>query len=773
MPSASPIETHPVGPCLYSECGGSEKPSGPRVPVKVGLHDTWALIDSGSHLTLVRADFAEGHPGEPMEVICVHGHARSYPTRNIDVQTPRGSFSVQAGVVPELPVPLLLGRDCPIFNRFWNGPQPGSHANPKTPRRRREHSRPVWAAFSSSTAGDTGGEEGLGPGEEIPQAMPHATTAPEETTPPAGPNTPKVAINGARSAEEGPDSSPLTTFSEFPVPAEERGGQEGRFATAQLEDEALTNAWAQVMAHDEKPIDPVRPLPYPHFATRRGLLYRVVKVNGDIVEQLIVPRQYVSKVLYMAHAHLLGAHLGIDKTRERVVGKFYWPGLKRDITDYCNECPECQKTAPRPTVRSPLIPLPIIEVPFQRIAMDIVGPLPKTSRGHRYLLVMMDYATRFPEAVALRTASAKNVARELFILFSRVGIAREILTDQGSCFMSRVMKEMLKLLQVKQLRTSVYHPQTDGLVERFNRTLKLMLKKTMEVDGKNWDQLLPYVLFSIREVPQASTGFSPFDLLYPYHPRGLLDLAKEVWESQPSPHRSVVEHVDTMKHRMAQVWPIVREHLQLAQQAQARIYNRGAKLRTFQTGEKVLVLIPSADCKFLAKWQGPYEIVERIGEVNYRLQQPGRRKPTQLYHVNLLKPWRSPSSPHVNQVFYTQQPLPDVPVGELLGPSQRQDLSELVLQHQDVFSELPGRTSMAVHDIQTNPGVTVRVRPYRIPEARRAAIHEEVTKMLKLGVIEESRSEWSSPVVLVPKPDGSFRFCNDFRKLNEVSKFDA
>ena len=96
---------------------------------------------------------------------------------------------------------------------------------------------------------------------------------------------------------------------------------------------------------------------------------------------------------------------------------------------------------------------------------------------------------------------------------------------------------------------------------------------------------------------------------------------------------------------MAQVWPIVRAHLRRAQQAQARVYNRGAQLRFFRPGDLVLVLVPTAECKFLAKWQGPYEVVERVGEVNYRVRQPGRRKPTQLYHVNILKQWRGGADP--------------------------------------------------------------------------------------------------------------------------------
>ncbi len=419
---------------------------------------------------------------------------------------------------------------------------------------------------------------------------------------------------------------------------------------------------------------------------------------------------------------------------------------------------------------SPLIPLPIIEVPFERIGMDLVGPLPKSARGHEHILVIVDYATRYPEAIPLRKATAKAIAQELFLLSSRVGIPAEILTDQGTPFMSRLMADLCRLLKVKQLRTTVYHPQADGLVERFNQTLKQMLRRVVAEDKRDWDLMIPYVLFGIREVPQASTGFTPFELLFGRQPRGLLDVAKEAWEQQPAAHRSVIEHVREMRGRIDRVMPLVREHLSKAQQAQQRHYNRAAQPREFQPGDRVMVLVPTAACKFLATWQGPYTVLERIGPVTYRVRQPGRRRTEQLYHINLLKKWVGTRDQLV--ALACTEPVV-VDTNPHLSAAQKGELQHLIGQFSDVFSPLPRQINVIQHDIQTPPGVIIRQRPYRVPEARRRAIEEEIQQMLKLGVIEPSRNPWSSPIVRVPKPDGTLRFCNDYRRLNEVSQFDG
>ncbi len=218
----------------------------------------------------------------------------------------------------------------------------------------------------------------------------------------------------------------------------------------------------------------------------------------------------------------MAGHLGEAKTREHIMARFFWPGIHENVRRWCAACRECQLVNPPATAKAPLCPLPLMEVPFERIGMDLIGPLERSVRGHCFALVLVDYATRYSEAVPLRSISAKSVSEALFRLISRVGIPKEILTDQGTAFMSRTLKELYELLGIKSIRTSVYHPQTDGLVERFNRTLKTMVRKFVEEDAKNWDKWLEPLLFAVREVPQASTGFSPFELLYGRSPGGCL-----------------------------------------------------------------------------------------------------------------------------------------------------------------------------------------------------------------------------------------------------------
>ena len=149
------------------------------------------------------------------------------------------------------------------------------------------------------------------------------------------------------------------------------------------------------------------------------------------------------------------------------------------MTRYCKSCDVCQKTVNKGSVpKVPLEKMPLIDKPFKRVAIDLVGPIgPPSEDGHRYILTLVDFATRYPEAVPLKKIDTETVAEALVDIFSRLGVPEEILSDLGTQFVSECMKEVTRLLSIKQLTTTPYHPMCNGLTEKFNGTMKSMLKR--------------------------------------------------------------------------------------------------------------------------------------------------------------------------------------------------------------------------------------------------------------------------------------------------------
>ena len=155
-----------------------------------------------------------------------------------------------------------------------------------------------------------------------------------------------------------------------------------------------------------------------------------------------------------------------------------------------------------------------------------------------------------------------------------------------------------------------------------------MLKKFVAANGKDWDQWLPYLLFAYREVPQASTGYSPFELLYGRQVRGPLDLLREAWGNpRPTETNSILAYVLKMRDKMEEMASLVEDNMHQAQQTQARWYDQSTRQRSFTPGKQVLLLLPTTENKLLARWQGPYRIARKMGPVTYDLEMPGRRKP--------------------------------------------------------------------------------------------------------------------------------------------------
>ncbi|CAM5129251.1 unnamed protein product [Natator depressus] len=534
------------------------------------------------------------------------------------------------------------------------------------------------------------------------------------------------------------------------------------------------------------------------FLWEKGFLYREWAPPGEgescgIRRQLVVPQKYRRKLLSLAHDIPLAGHQGIRRTRQRLLQNFYWPGVFTTVRQYCRSCDPCQRVGKaRDKGKAALRPLPIIEEPFQKVAMDIVGPLSKTTRsGKKYILVVVDFATRYPEAVPLASIEADTVADALLTIFSRVGFPREVLTDQGSNFMSALLRCLWEKCGVRHDWASAYHPQSNGLVERFNGTLKMMLKTFMNQHPQDWDKYLPHLLFAYREVPQESTGISPFELLYGRRVRGPLDLMRDEWEGKATPDgESVVEYVLTFRERLAELMGLARENLARAQRKQKVWYDRTARARAYATGDQVMVLIPVRKNKLQAAWEGPFKVVKQLNEVNYVVELSNRAHHRRVYHVNMMKPyyargnvvlavcgqWEEQGDDPLVDLFpgtRAGSPLETIPLSDQLTPAQQAEVRGVLHPYRQLFSNQPGCTNLTVHRVQTGSHPPIRCSPFRVTGKTAQDLEREVRDMLALGVIQPSASPWASPVVLVPKKDGSVRFCVDYRKLSAITVSDA
>ncbi|XP_076469672.1 uncharacterized protein LOC143300003 [Babylonia areolata] len=531
-----------------------------------------------------------------------------------------------------------------------------------------------------------------------------------------------------------------------------------------------------------------------HFEKRKKLLYRVYSGPTGSYSQLVVPKSLRDEVMHLAHDSAMAGHMAAKKTRERVWQSFYWPGMCSDIRRYCSSCDQCQRTISRGLIKkAPLEKMPLLDEPFRRVAVDLVGPItPASERGYRYILVMVDYATRYPEAVPLKSIETETVAEALFDMWSRLGIPAEVLSDQGTQFVSNVMKEVQRLLSVQGISTTPYHAQCNGLVERFNATLKSMLKRLCLEKPKTWDRYLPAILFAYREVPQESTGFAPFELLYGRTVRGPMHVLRQLWtkEVEDEEVKTASQYVVDLRNKIEETCEIARQSLAEAAQVHKKAFDKKAVQRSLKIGDKVLLLLPEKKNKLQMSWKGPYLVIGKKGLNDYIVKVKEREK---LYHINLLKKYTDRTEENrkaatvvveeePEEVGYTSSEIPLLPLQAEEGPEDvnldpqnadmHQELREVCSEFSDVLTDVPLLTTLDECEVVMSTDKPIRTPQYPLPHATRDII-KEVDNMLKLNVIERAASPYSSPIVLVKKKDKKIRFCVDFRKINKSVVFDA
>ena len=342
---------------------------------------------------------------------------------------------------------------------------------------------------------------------------------------------------------------------------------------SQLIQEQQTDPEISKLIFRALPEDEISQVPMCYYI-KNGILmrkWRPFDVPADdewaVYHQIVAPKSYRHEILSIAHESPMSGHLGINKTYHKISNHFYWPGLKSDVSKYCKTCHTCQMVGkPNQTIpKAQLQPIPAFDEPFSRILIDCVGPLPRTKSGNEYLLTIMCTSTRFPEAIPLRNIKTKSIVKALIKFFTFVGLPKSVQSDQGSNFMSGIFQQVMHELGIKQYRSSAYHPESQGALERFHQTLRNMIRSYCFDTEKDWDEGIHLLLFAVRESVQESLGFSPFELVFGHSVRGPLKLLKEKFLSNDETPLNLLQYVSDFRNRLSRACEVARSNLKTSQ----------------------------------------------------------------------------------------------------------------------------------------------------------------------------------------------------------------
>ena len=337
-------------------------------------------------------------------------------------------------------------------------------------------------------------------------------------------------------------------------------------------------------------------------------------------DKLVVPKALRTEVLKEIHEGVGGGHLGSDKTLWKLKERFYWPGHYKDVQKWCSTCAACtmrKSPAPRPKAKLCTIS---VGAPMDLVSMDILGPLPETPAGNSYVLVMGDHFTKWMEVYPIPNQNATTVANKLVNEFiCRFSVPKQLHSDQGAQFESEVVAEICKLLHIDKTRTTPYHPQSDGMIERFNRTLIQMLATCAENHPFNWENHIKKVCMAYNVSKQSTTQYSPFFLMFGRQAQ----LPIDIMYGSPQHSDTTSEYVKTLQQILSTAFKNARQHISVHQERQAENYNKRVHGAPYDRGRLVWLfnpVVPKKQAKkFHKPWTGPYKVLKKISDSTYRI----------------------------------------------------------------------------------------------------------------------------------------------------------
>jgi Integrase zinc binding domain/Integrase core domain len=382
-----------------------------------------------------------------------------------------------------------------------------------------------------------------------------------------------------------------------------------------------------------------------HFQVYNGQLFKKPRKSNQLLIK-VIRRDEMEPLLFMMHNHPTSGHLGIESTYNRIKDKYYWNQMFEDIKEYIRSCDSCQRFG-RPKRTEPLHTIPVGQ-PFERVGIDIVGPLPVTSRGNRYIVVATDYLTKWPEAKPLSNATAEAVAQFIYDdIICRHGAPTFLLSDQGTHFKNKLISELCDKFNMDHRFSSPYHPQTNGLVERLNQTLENALRKIR--DPMNWDNYVSSILFAYRTNKQSTTKYTPFFLNYGRDARLPIEVDGQQEMMEYNLENTVLQRAYELVDQLPLHHQKARDSIQQSQKLQERRHlKKIPQIIKYKEGDKVLMYDSRLDKqwsgKLDTKWKGPFVIHKCLDKGTYALKNQFGPALKELVHADRLKLYKDRST---------------------------------------------------------------------------------------------------------------------------------
>ena len=374
------------------------------------------------------------------------------------------------------------------------------------------------------------------------------------------------------------------------------------------------------------------------FSLQNDVLYKQVFINGYPRLVICIPQKLRFDVLRNYHDLLPNAHLGYFKTVNKIRERFWWKNMDSFIRQYLRTCDLCERRKVPRTKPSGLAQPIVVHDKWEYVGLDFKGPL-KRSKGFEFIIVLTCSFTKYAIAKPTRKADAKTVAKFLFNdVMCIYGCPKVIITDRAQCFMGKVFKEFNKLLGIKHVKSSGFHPTTNSITERFNDVLGVCLTMYCNKNQTNWSDFVLPVVFGYNSARHPITKYSPYELMFGKQPTLPTDTNLQLDEMGIS---NIHQFNRSQIIYMIKISNEVRGRIQVAQSKNKKYFDAKHKDVIFDVGDMVLIqnktIVPETSQKLIPKYVGPYKILEQISPVLYKLDFIPKVNQSNIFHVSRLK----------------------------------------------------------------------------------------------------------------------------------------